>query len=157
VDEIQRWLRMSLDAGPEESLRDDLLTLLQIEGDHVRFVLHAAIDASETQQWWYDTLVEFARRWRQPDGWDGKQELPAEFVNWCIGVAGNEITRPKRRGRPTKHLRDKLIRRAVDAYAYLPYGEEPVSRTKACARVAEVVGLDESVVARIWRREKQVK
>lgn len=155
MDEIQRWLRARLEAGPEERLREDFFVLLQLEGEHLRHFLAMAIKASETQQWWYDTLVEFARRWRQPEGRSGKRELPAEFVDWCIGVAGNEIKRPSRRGRPTKQLRDWLICRAIKAYAYPPYGEETVSHTMACALVADAAGVEESVVARIWRREKQ--
>ena len=157
MDEIQRELRESLEAGPDDTMRELLFELLLAGGEHEEWVLKVAIGASETERWWYDTLVEFARRWRQPDGWEGRQDLPTEFVNWCAGVAGNEIERPKQRGRPRKMFRDILIRIAVDRYKHRSYGKEPVSRAEAFSLVAEAAGLEESVVARIWRRETRVK
>lgn len=98
--------------------------------------------------------MEFARRCRHSTGRGEETELPEIFVNWCIGVAASDIERPKRRGRPPNHTRDWLICTAIDAYINPRRGGEPVSHSKASGLVADAAGLDESVVAKIWRRSR---
>ena len=155
VDEIQRWLEASLAADPSEAARESWFDGLPKAPVALSFWLQVAIRMSETEPWWYDTLVEFARRSRQPTERDELPELPGNFANWCIGVAANDITRPRRRGRPANHMRDRLICTAVEAYLDRARDGEPVSHSEACGLVADAVGLDESVVAKIWRRSRQ--
>ena len=52
-------------------------------------------------------------------------------------------------------MRDRLICTAVEPYLDRARDGEPVSRSEACGLVADAVGLDESVVAKIWRRSRQ--
>ncbi|MDD9997656.1 MAG: hypothetical protein OXQ89_07920 [Rhodospirillaceae bacterium] len=70
-------------------------------------------------------------------------------------MAAKEISRPKHLGRPPNELRDRLISAAIEAYMDPSQCGEPVSQSRACARVAEAVGLDDSVVAKIWRPWRQ--
>lgn len=155
MDEIQRWVRASLETDPVDGAREDWFNRLPTSPDALSFWLRLAIGLSRTEPWWYDTLVEFARRCWHSDGEGKPLELPGFFVSWCIGVAANETVRPKGRGRPPNHMRDLLICAAVEAYAAPGRVGEPVSQTRACGLVADAVGLDESVVAKIWRRSKR--
>lgn len=155
MDEIQRWLKASLQTDPADRARKDWFDKLPKTQEALSFWLQIAIMVSETEPWWYDTLVELARRRRQSTGWGELPELPEVFMNWCIGVAANEIRRPKRRGRPANHMRDRLICTAINTYGKRAGGGEPVSHSKACGLVADAAGLEESVVAKIWRRSRQ--
>ena len=155
MDEIQRGLRASLETDPEDGAREDWFDRLPTSPDALSFWLRLAIGLSRTEPWWYDTLVEFARRCRQWEGEAKPPELPGIFVNWRIGVAANETVRPKERGRPPNHMRDLLICAAVEANAAPGRVGEPVSQTRAYGLVADAVGLDESVVAKIWRRSQR--
>ena len=152
MDRIQRGLRASLEIDPAESAREAWFDALPTEPEARSFWLGVVIETAEAEPWWYDTLVEYARRCRASAERGAKPEAPDIFGNWCMGVAAGEIGRPRRRGRPTKHIRDRLIRMAIDAYGDPERGGEPVSRSKALGLVAEAAGLEESVVAKIWRR-----
>ena len=154
MDEIQRWLKASLATGPADSAREAWFDNLPVAPEALSFWLQVAIGMSETEPWWYDTLVEFARRHRQSTGRGEAAELPKCFVNWCIGVAANEIQRPKWRGRPVNHMRDFLLCTALEAYADRSEEGERVSHSKACELVGDAAGLDESVIAKIWRRSQ---
>ena len=157
MDEIQRWLEASLAADPSEAARDAWFDNLPKAPVPLSFWLNVAIRMSQTEPWWYDTLVEFARRSRRSTERGESPKLPGIFVNWCIGVAANDIKRPKRRGRPASHMRDRLICTAVEAYVDPTRDGQPVSHSQACGLVADAVGLDESVVAKIWRRWQQAQ
>ncbi len=155
MDEIQRWLKANLETDPAERARDDWFDNLPTTPEGLSFWLRVAIELSQTEPWWYDTLVAFARRCREPHGRGATAALPGVFLNWCMGVAAREVERPKRRGRPPNHIRNRLICAAVEAYADPPCGGEAAPYTRACWLVADAAGLDESVVARIWRRSRQ--
>ena len=155
MDEIQRWLRANLETDPADRAREDWLDNLPRTPEGLSFWLRVAIDMSETEPWWYDTLVEFARRCRELDGRGATAALPGVFLNWCIGVVAREVGRPKGRGRPPNFIRNGFICAAVEAYADPQRGSEAVPYTRACWLVADAAGLEESVVARIWRRSRQ--
>lgn len=155
MDEIQRWLEAGLAADPSESARETWFDNLPKTPDALSFWLRVAIRMSETEPWWYDTLVAYARRRRQPEGRGATPAPPGVFVNWCVGVAAKEIARPKQRGRPPNRMRDRLICTAIEAYADPARSGGPVSQSGACALAADAARLDESVVARIWRRSRQ--
>ena len=154
MDDIQRWLRASLETDPAESARDDWFDNLPNTPDVLSFWLRVAIELSRTEPWWYDSLVAFARRFSLSGAEGRATELPGVFVNWCVGVAAKEIGPPKGRGRPPNYIRDLLICAAMEAYADPAGDGGPVSQTRACGLVADAAGLDESVVAKIWRRSR---
>ena len=72
-----------------------------------------------------------------------------------MGVAAKEIERPKWRGGSPNYMRDRFICAAVEAYADPARGGGAVLHTRACGLVADAAGLDDSVVAKIWRRSRQ--
>ena len=155
MDEIQRWLEASLAADRSDAERENLLHSLMEESDERLFWLCVAITMAETDPWWHDTLVEYARRSRQPNERGETPAPPGIFADWCIGVTAKEIKRPRRRGRPKKDVRDQLICMAVERYRDRAKGGEAVSDSEACGLVADVVRLDDSVVGKIWRRYQQ--
>ena len=110
---------------------------------------------SDTSEWWYDLLVEYVRRSRRRYERDETPAPPRNIAEWCLGVAAGDIKRPKSRGRPTNAARDQLIGMALEKYRDLAGDGEAVSDSEAFGRVADVVGLDDSVVAKIWRRHQQ--
>jgi len=154
MDEIQRWLKANLETDPADSAREAWFDHLPKTPGALSFWLRVAVEMSETEPWWYDTLVAYARRCRSTNAGHGTGELPGSFVTWCIGVAANEIARPKRRGRPPNYMRDRLISAAIEAYTDPAREGESVSQHRACALAADAAGLDSSVVARIWRRSR---
>ena len=157
MDEIQRWLEANLAVDPSEAARQSWFDNLPTSPDALSFWLQIAIGMSETEPWWYDTLVEYARRSRRTSGRGEVTEPPAIFANWCIGVAANDIKRPRQLGRPANHMRDSLICAAIEAYLGRAPDGEPVLHSKACGLVADAVGLDETVVAKIWLRWRQTQ
>ena len=157
MDEIQRWLGANLKTHSADRAREDWFENLPNAPAALSFWLQVAVELSATEPWWYDTLVAYARRCRQPDAGRGASALPEVFVNWCVGVAAKEITRPKHVGRPPNEMRDRLICAAIEAYMDPAQGGEPVSQSRACARVAEAVGLEDNSVAKIWRRWRRGK
>ena len=116
MDEIQRWLRANLQTLRSERAREDWFHNLPTAPEALSFWLRIAVDLSATEPWWYDTLVEYARRRRNPDGQGTAPALPSVVLDWCVGVAANDISRPKHHGRPPNELRDRLICAAVEAY-----------------------------------------
>ncbi|MCZ0953417.1 MAG: hypothetical protein OXQ89_14395 [Rhodospirillaceae bacterium] len=157
MDDIQRWLAANLKTLRSERARADWFDNLPKAPEGLSFWLRIAVDLSATEPWWYDTLAEYARRCRQPDAADELRALPAVFLDWCAGVAANDIARPKHLGRPPNELRDQLIRAAVGAYMDPARDGGPLSQPRACARVAEAVDLEENTVAKIWRRGRRGK
>ena len=116
MDEIQRWLEACLASDPPDIAREALLQSLTGESDEGLFWLSFAIMMSETSAWWYDMLVEYARQSRQPNKRGETPAPPPMFADWCIGVAANDIKRPRPRGRPTNDIRDQLICMALKRY-----------------------------------------
>ena len=157
MDEIQRWLGANLKTHSAERAREDWFESLPNAPEALSFWLRVAVELSETEPWWYDTLVEYARRGRQRDAGGESPALPGEFVNWCVGVAAKEISRPRHFGRPPNEIRDRLICAAIEEYRNPARGAEMVSQSGACARVAEAVNLEENTVAKIWRRWRRGK
>ena len=155
MDEIQRQLKASLEDYAPEAAKEKLLSVLPEAPDDLEFVLGIMIEQSKTNWLVFDTLVEYARRLRRPAEHGEWPEPPDNFKHWCIGVVANDIKRPRRRGRPRNDLRDMHICYAIDAYGRRARDGDPISHAEVCARVAEVVGLDDSVVAKIWRREQR--
>ena len=154
MDEIQRSLRASLQAGPGEAEREAFFRNLPKDPDALSFWLLVAVRLSEREPWWYDTLAALVRRCLRSPQWREDRALPAVLVGWCAGVAGGEIGRPGGRGRPEKHMRDALICAAVEAYLEAGAGEEGRGLGDACARAAEAACIDASVVRKIWRRSQ---
>ena len=152
MDEIQRKLKSDLAVKTPEAMREKLFNSLPEGPVDLEFVLDLAIKQSETNSWWYDTLVEYARRLRRPAQYGELVEPPGNFTDWCIGVTAKDIRRPRQRGRPMNHMRDLFICDAIEAYRKRAREGEPISHGEACGRVADAVGLDDSVVAKIWRR-----
>ncbi|MCZ0954024.1 MAG: hypothetical protein OXJ56_15755 [Rhodospirillaceae bacterium] len=152
MDEIQRSLRASLEAGPGAAARDAFFRNLPKDPEALSFWLLIAVRLSQRERWWYDTLAALVRRYLRSREWRQKRELPGVLVGWCAGVAAGEIGRPGRRGRPEKHMRDALISAAVEAYLEPAPGNEGCALADACARVAEAACIEESVVRKIWRR-----
>ena len=152
MDEIQRSLRASLNADPGAVAREAFFEDLPKDPDALSFWISIAIALSEEDRWWYDTLIELARRYRQSLSGTERPEAPAVFLDWCVGVAAGAVKRPGQPGRPVKHMRDVLICAAVEAYRAPEAGSEPLVLGEACARVADAAALDESVVRKIWRR-----
>ncbi|MDE0006581.1 MAG: hypothetical protein OXQ29_28155 [Rhodospirillaceae bacterium] len=152
MDEIQRWLVANLTTLRAERAREDWFENLPNAPEALSFWLTVAVDLSATEPWWYDTLVAYARRCWQADAGGGSTAVPGVFVDWCVGVAANEIDRPKHLGRPTNEMRDRLICAAIEAYMDPGSEDRPIPQLKACARVAEAVGLEDNSVAKIWRR-----
>jgi len=157
VDEIQRWLVINLTTLRTKRAREDWFENLPNAPDALSFWLRIAVDLSATEPWWYDTLVAYARRCRQQDAGGGSPALPGIFVDWCVGVAAKKIDRPKHLGRPPNEMRDRLICSAIEAYRDPARDGGPIPQLRACARVAEVVGLEENSVAKIWRRWRRRK
>ena len=157
MDEIQRWLGTNLKSHSADRAREDWFQSLPNTPEALTFWLGLAVELSRTEPWWYETLVEYARRCRQQDAGGGTLAFPAVFVDWCVGVAAKEITRPKHVGRPPNEMRDRLICAAIEAYMDPARGGEPVSQSRACTRVAEAVDLEENTVAKIWRRWRRGK
>ena len=155
MDEIQRWLEASLAADPPDITREAMLQNMTGASDERLFWLSFAIMLSETSAWWYDILVEYARRLRQPNERGGPSAPPRNIADWCIGVAAGDIKRPRPRGRPTNAIRDQLICMALERYRDRAQEGEAVSDSEACGLVADVVELDDSVVAKIWRRHQR--
>lgn len=152
MDEIQRSLRASPNADPGAVAREAFFVDLPKDPDASSFWISIANLLSGEDRWWYDTLVDLARRYRQlPSGLEGPN-VPAVFLDWCVGVAAGDVTRPGQPGRPVKHMRDVLICAAVEAYQAPEAGNEPLVLGEACARVADAAALDESVVRKIRRR-----
>ncbi len=155
MDEIQRWLEANLAAEESPEERVSIVDNLMEESEDGLLRLLMTITSAQTDPWWYDTLVEYARRTHQAIERGESPKLDRLFSHWCIGVAGNVIKRPTHRGRPKKEYRDQLICMAMARYLERAWYGEPMSDSEACALVAEVVGLDDSVVAKIWRRERR--
>ena len=154
MDEIQRSLRASLEAGPGEAAREEFFRDLPKDPDALSFWLLIAVRLSQQEPWWYDTLAALVRRCLHSREWREKRELPGVLVGWCAGVAAGEIRRPGGRGRPAKHMRDALICAAVEAYLEPGQGNEGCALGEACARVADAACIDKSVVRKIWRRSQ---
>ena len=159
MDEIQRWLEACLAEDPSDAEREDVLQSLMETGesDQELFLLYVGVGMSRTSAWWYDTMVEYARRSRRPNERGEHPKLRPIFTDWCIAVAAGDIKRPRRRGRPKKDMRDELICMAMERYRDRALDGEAVSDSEARGRVADVAGLDDSVVAKIWRRYRRRK
>ena len=155
MDDIQSWLEAVLAGDPPDITREALLQNMTRKSDGRSFWLSYALMMSDTSSWWYDLLVEHVRRSRRPFGGDETPGPPRTIAEWCIGVAAGDIKRPRSRGRPTNAARDQLIGMALEKYRDRIEDGEAVSDSEACGRVADVVGLDDSVVARIWRRHNK--
>ena len=122
--------------------------------EELSFWLSVAIEQSETERWWYDTLVALVRRYRQSPEWRRNPELPNPLLGWCAGVVVGDVMPPTRRGRPANHMRDMLICSAVDACTDPGRGEESCSLSEAFGLVADAADVDDSVVRKIWRRSQ---
>ena len=157
MDEIQRWLEASLAVDPPDITREAMLQNMTGVPAERKFWLSLAIMMSNTSAWWYDLLVEYVRRSRQPYERGETPAPPRNIAEWCLGVAAGDITRPRSRGRPTNAVRDQLICMALERYRDGAEDGEAVSDNEACGRVADVVGLDDSVVVKIWRRHQRVQ
>ena len=155
MDEIQRWLEASLVGDPSGDAREEWLDSLAEKPDELTTWVHVMIVLSETSPWWYDTLVEYARRSRQPNERGKAPAPPRMFTDWCVGVAAGDIHRPRQRGRPPNQMRDQLICMALERYRDRARNGEPISDSEAFALVADAAGLDDSVVAKIWRRDQR--
>ena len=151
MDEIQRWLETCLAAGPPDITREALLQNMTGKSEDRLFWQSFAIMMSDTSPWWYDTVVEYVRRARRQDVPEETPLPPRNIADWCLGVAAGDIKRPRSRGRPTNAARDQLIGMALEKYRERAGDGDAVSHSEACGRVADVVGLDDSVVAKIWR------
>lgn len=154
MDEIQCSLRASLQANAATTARKEFFRNLPKAPDALAFWLLIAIKMSETEPWWYDTLVTLAQRYRESTECQDRRTLPAPFLNWCLGVTAGQIKRPRLRGRPPSHIRDALIRAAIEAYLSPVLGNELCSLSKACGLVGDAAGIDESVVRKIWGRSQ---
>ena len=154
MDEIQRSLQASIEAGPGEAARKAFFRNLPKDPDALSFWLLIGVRLSQQESWWYDTLAALVRRYLGSREWREKRELPGVLVAWCAGVAAGEIRRPGGRGRPAKHMRDALICAAVEAYLEPSPGNEGCAVGEAICRVADAACLDESVVRKIWRRSQ---
>ena len=154
MDEVQRSLRASLEAGPSIAAREAFFRNLPKDPDALSFWLSIAVRLSQREPWWYDTLAALVRRFVRSQEWRKRRELPDVLVNWCVHVAAGEIRRPGGRGRPAKHMRDALICAAVEAYLKPQSPNEGYMLGEACARVADAACIDESVVRKIWRRSQ---
>ena len=155
MDEIQRWLEATLAGDPSGDAREDWLDGLAEKPDELTTWVHVMIVLSETSPWWYDTLVDYARRLRQANERGETPAPPRIFTDWCVGVAAGDINRPRQRGRPPNQMRDQLICVAMERYRDRARYGEPISDSEACALVADAAGLDDSVVAKIWRRDQR--
>ena len=157
MDEIQRWLEACLAEDPSDAEREDVLQGLMEteESDQGMFLLYVGVGMSQTSSWWYDTMVEYARRSRQPNEREEYPKLQRIFTDWCVAVAAGDIKRPTQRGRPKKDMRDELICMAMERYRDRALDGEAVSDSEARGRVADAAGLDDSVVAKIWRRYRR--
>ena len=154
MDEIQRSLRASLEAGPGAAAREAFFRNLPKDPDALSFWLLIAVRLSREEAWWYDTLAALVRHYLRSRERREKRELPGVLVSWCAGVAAGEIGRPGGRGRPEKHMRNALICAAVEAYLEPGPDYEGWVLGEACARVAEAACIEESVVRKIWRRSQ---
>lgn len=152
MDEIQRCLRASLEAGPGAAAREAFFRNLPKDREALSFWLLIAVRLSHQEPWWYDTLAALVRRYLRSSEWLENRELPGVLVSWCAGVAAGQIGRPGGRGRPGKHMRDTLVCAAVEAYLEPGPGSEGCALGEACARVANAACIEESVVRKIWRR-----
>ena len=152
MDDIQRWLKTVLADDPPDITKEALLQNMRPKAEQRSFWLSYALMMSDSSAWWYDLLVEHVRRSRRPYGVDEIPMPPRTIGEWCIGVAAGDIKRPKSLGRPANAARDQLIGMALEKYRDRTEDGEAVSESEACGRVADVVGLDDSVVAKIWRR-----
>ena len=157
VDRIERWLKASLKADPAATARSVWFDNLPGEPDALSFWLCVAIKQSETEPWWYDTLIALVQRNRQSPEWEQNPELPSLLLNWCLGVAVGDIVPPKRRGRPANPIRDMLICTAVDAYTDPKQGAQTCSLSEAYGLVADAAGVDDSVVRKIWQHSQAGK
>ena len=81
MDEIQRWLKANLETDPADSAREAWFDNLPTTPGARSFWLRVAVEMSRTEPWWYDTLVEYARRCRESDGRVEPPALPGVFVN----------------------------------------------------------------------------
>ena len=62
MDEIQRSLRASLEAGPGAAAREVFFRNLPKDPDALSFWLWIAVRLSQQEPWWYDTLAAVVRR-----------------------------------------------------------------------------------------------
>lgn len=157
MDEIQSALRASLRAGPGEAAREDFFRYLPEDPDALSFWLSIAVNLSQREPWWYDTLAALVRRYLRSSEWRERRELPWALVSWCAGVAAGQIKRPGGRGRPAKHMRDALICAAIEAYVEPHPGNGGYELGEACTLVAEAACIEASVVRKIWRRSQAVQ
>ena len=157
MDRIQRWLKASLEADPAATARQAWFDNLPTEPDALSFFLSIAIKQSETEPWWYDTLIALVQQVRQSPEWEQNPQLPSLLLNWCLGVAVGDIVPPKRRGRPSNRIRDMLICTAVDAYTDPERGDRSCSLSEAYGLVADAAGVDDSVVRKIWQHSQAGK
>ena len=127
MDRIQRWLKASLEADPASTARQAWFDNLPTEPDALSFWFSVAIKQSETEPWWYDTLIALVQQHRQSPEWKQSPELPSLLLNWCLSVAVGDIAPPKRLGRPANPMRDMLICTAVDAYTDPQRGDQSCS------------------------------
>ncbi len=155
MDEIQRWLEASLAEGPPDITREALLQSMSGTSEERLFWQSFAIMMSDTSSWWYDTVEEYVRLTRRRYDPEATPLPPRTLAEWCLGVAAGDIKRPRSRGRPTNAARDQLIGMALEKYRDLGRDGEAVSDSEAFGLVADVVGLDDSVVAKIWRRHRR--
>ena len=102
---------------------------------------------------WWSTRGDAASRTR------GAVRRRFPWYSWtgASALRRQEITRPTHLGRPPNEMRDRLICAAIEAYMDPARGGESVSQSRACARVAEAVDLEENTVAKIWRRWRRGK
>ena len=157
VDRIERWLKASLKADPAATARTVWFDNLPGEPDALSFWLCVAIRQSQTEPWWYDTLLALARRYRQSPEWEHAGKLPGPLLDWCVGVALGDIVPPRPRGRPANPMRDMLICTAVDAYTDPQRGDRSCSLSQAYGLVADAAGVDDSVVRKIWQHSQAGK
>jgi len=59
VDEFQRSLRASLEAGPGAAAREEFFRNLPKNPDALSFWLSIAVRVSQQSPWWYDTLAAY--------------------------------------------------------------------------------------------------
>ena len=157
MDRIQRWLKASLKADPAATARTVWFENLPREPDALSFWLCVAIKQSETEPWWYDTLLALVQQYRQSPQWQQNPEIPSPLLDWCLGVAVGDIAPPKRLGRPANPMRDMLICTAVDAYTDPERGVQSCSLSQAYGLVADAAGVDDSVVRKIWQHSQAGK
>ncbi len=155
VDEIQRWLEASLAEGAPDITREALLQNMSGTSEDRLYWQSFALMMSDASSWWYDTVQEYVRRIRRRNAPEATPLPPRTLAEWCLGVAAGDIKRPRSRGRPTNAARDQLIGMALEKYRDLAGDGEAISDSEAFGLVADVVGLDDSVVAKIWRRHRR--